>query len=154
MTMTHLYNGTITKLWFKERLFEVFVCAATLDNAWILQLAFLHSSATWSLKESFYENWTLNSFSLLLLVMSKSSIFILRILFLLINDICQRLQMDSNPQSLNSLPNTQTSRPLTALVFIKLLLNHLNKIFEASSKDLITPFMLSYGVLLQAWLAI
>ena len=62
--------------------------------------------------------------------------------------------MDSNPQPLTSLPNTQTSRPLTALVFIKLLLNHLNKISEASSKDLITPFILSYGMLLQAWLAI
>ena len=75
-TMTHPYKGTIAKLWFKERihkirLFEIFIYKATLDNAWIFLLAFLHSSEMWSSKESLWSNLTPNSLSLLLLVMSK-----------------------------------------------------------------------------------
>ena len=103
---------------------------AALDNASIFLLAFLYSSEIWSSKDSFWLNLTPYSFSLLLLVMSKFRTFILAVLFVLTN-----------------------KWPLPALIHIKLSLNYLNKISEASCKDLISPSILSaitYGVLSSA----
>ena len=56
--------------------------------------------------------------------MSKFLIFILEVLFVLTN-----------------------KWHLSALIFIKLSLNHLNKIYEASSKDWITPSVLENSLL-------
>ena len=98
------------------RLFEIFIYEATLASAWTFLLAFWHISEMWSSKESLWLNSTPNSFYLLLLAMSKFPIFILTVSFVLTN-----------------------KWHMPALIFIKLSLNHLNKIYETSSKDLITP---------------
>ena len=82
----------------------------------------------WSSKESLWSNLTPNSFSLLLLVMSKFPIFILTVLFVIAR-----------------------KGHLLILIFIKLSLNHLNKISEAFSKDLITPSIQIYFISTNVW---
>ena len=51
--------------------FMVFIYDVTLDKALILLPTFLDSSEMWLSKEGLWSNLTPNSFSLLLLVMSK-----------------------------------------------------------------------------------
>ena len=119
-------NRDLNNAFIRILLFEIFIYKATLDNAWIFLLAFLHRSEIWSSEESLWSNLAPNSFSLLLLVVSNFPIFILTVLFVLTN-----------------------KWHLLALIFLKLSLNYLNEISEASSKDLITPSILSvikYGV--------
>ena len=119
-TRRQYLNCDLKNAFIRIGLFEIFIFEITRDNAWIFLLAFLDSSEMWSSKESLWSNLTPNSFSLLLLVMSKFPIFILTLLFVLTN-----------------------KWHLSALVLIKLSLKHLNKVSEASSKDLITPSVLS-----------
>ena len=112
--MTHSYKGTA---FIKIRLFDIFIYSVTLDNSGIFLLPFLHSSEMWSSKESFWSNLTPNIFSILLLVISKSTVFVLTVLFVLTNKYY-----------------------LSALLFIKLSRNHLDKLSGAFCTDLMTPF--------------
>ena len=120
------------------RLFEMFIYGVTLDSGWTFLLAFLQSVRydieIEILKVSLWSNLTPKSFSQSPFFISKFSALLLTVLFVLNNE-----------------------RHLPALLFIKLSLNHLTNLVDASSKDLTNPsmlFVLRYGVLPSAQLAI